>query len=91
MPPVRYDIIFLGRVQGVGFRYTTCNVAERFVVAGWVRNERDGSVRCVAEGEAQEIDRFVQAVQYEMAGHISDTRITRAAATGEFAGFAVAR
>ena len=29
-------------------------------VAGWVRNEPDGSVRCVAEGEAAELDRFVQ-------------------------------
>ena len=65
--PLRYDVTFRGRVQGVNFRWTTCRVAQRFDVTGWVCNERDGSVRCVAEGDPAELDAFVKAVQQAMA------------------------
>lgn len=82
----RSTINFTGSVQGVGFRVTVVNVSRRFTVEGWVRNERDGSVKCVAEGEKAEVDRFVAAVQRSMEGMIEDTRIEESAATGEFAG-----
>ncbi len=86
---MRYDITFTGRVQGVSFRWTTCRVAERFKVAGWVRNQRDGTVRCVVEGEAAELDAFVGAVQDAMAGHVGDTRSARGPARGELEGFGI--
>jgi acylphosphatase len=88
---LRYDIIFTGRVQGVWFRATTQEVAAGFPVSGWVRNESDGSVRCVAEGEEAALDAFVAAVQEAKRGNIDDTRIDRRPATGEFDGFAVRR
>ena len=88
---LRSEIIFTGRVQGVGFRYTACRVAERFDVSGWVRNEPDGSVRCVVEGEAGEIERFLASLRDAMADHIEDMKSTPAAATGEFAGFTIRR
>ena len=87
--PTRYTITFTGRVQGVGFRATTQSVAEAFDVTGWVRNERDGSVLCIAEGERAELDRFVDAVKRAMEGRVHDTRIQESAATGEFDGFGV--
>ena len=89
MPSSLYDIRFTGRVQGVNFRWTTFRVAQRFAIAGWVRNEPDGSVRCIAEGEAQELDAFVKAVEDAMSGYISDTNISTAAATGDLHGFTV--
>jgi acylphosphatase len=39
-----------GRVQGVGFRDSLCDVARRFRVDGWVRNRSDGSIEAVARG-----------------------------------------
>ena len=87
--PLRYDITFTGRVQGVNFRWTTCRVAERFEVAGWVRNETDGSVRCVVEGDVAQLDEFVGAVQDAMAGNVGETRIRRGAARGEIEGFGI--
>lgn len=44
-----------GRVQGVGFRYTTQQKASRLGLTGWVRNERDGSVEIHAEGAPERI------------------------------------
>lgn len=38
-----------GRVQGVGFRYWTQNEALQLGLAGWVRNESDGSVRALLD------------------------------------------
>jgi acylphosphatase len=88
---VRFEVVFKGAVQGVNFRWTTCRVAERFDVAGWVRNERDGSVRLVAEGEQEELERFVEAVQEAMAGYVRETSIDQGAATGDLEGFSITR
>ena len=85
----RYDVRFTGRVQGVGFRYSTVTVAERHRVHGWVRNEADGSVRCLVEGEPAEVERFIADIQRVMEGNIRDTNVAKTDATGEFEGFSV--
>jgi acylphosphatase len=89
VPPVQYDIIFTGRVQGVGFRATTVSVAQGFAISGWVRNEPDGSVRCVAAGEAVELDRFVDSVKQAMAGYVQEACIRKGPATDLLTGFHV--
>jgi len=90
MAQQRYDVRFTGRVQGVFFRATTEQVARDYDVTGFVRNEPDGSVRLVAEGEADELDRFVEAVKRAKQQNIEDVLIDRSVATGEFDGFRVA-
>ncbi|PZX15795.1 acylphosphatase [Palleronia aestuarii] len=40
-----------GRVQGVGFRAFTKDVAEEIGIRGWVRNRADGSVEALADGD----------------------------------------
>lgn len=88
---VRAEIIFRGRVQGVGFRFTTTRVAAGFAVTGWVRNEPDGTVRCVAEGERSEIEAFIVGVEEAMAGYVTDSLPEWSDATGAFAGFDIRR
>ena len=88
---VRVAITFLGRVQGVGFRMTTRSVASGYAVAGFVRNEPDGSVLCIVEGERAEIDRFVRAVEQAMEGCVREKRMVESPATGEFHGFNIRR
>ncbi len=49
-------ILVYGRVQGVGFRWFTCQEAQRLGLVGWVRNLRDGSVEIHAQGTESQID-----------------------------------
>jgi len=53
-----------GRVQGVGFRYFADAAAAREGIHGWVRNQADGSVEALAEGDAEALDRFERALRH---------------------------
>jgi acylphosphatase len=85
----RRTVVYSGRVQGVGFRWTTVQQSRRFAVGGFVRNRDDGSVELVAEGEPGELDRFLAAVAEAMKAHIRETRSSRSPGTGEFGGFTI--
>ncbi|MEN6425410.1 MAG: acylphosphatase [Phycisphaerales bacterium] len=82
-------IIFRGRVQGVGFRYTTHSVARQYAVAGFVRNQPDGSVEMHVQGDATEIDNFIADVQAEFAGHVRDTQIEPAVFSPHYTDFQI--
>lgn len=47
----RVRIKVTGMVQGVGFRYYAYRIAKALSVKGYVKNQRDGSVEVLAEGE----------------------------------------
>lgn len=85
----RREVHFSGRVQGVGFRYTTRDIAQRFPVVGFVKNLPDGRVRLVVEGEGAALDRLIESVRQEMERFIVDVSIERLPATGEFSHFAI--
>lgn len=73
---------YSGTVQGVGFRYTTRSLAEGYAVGGYVRNLRDGRVELVAEGEADEVDAFLNAVQQRMAAYIESSEVVETEVEG---------
>jgi acylphosphatase len=75
-------VLFAGRVQGVGFRYTALHLAHGFAIAGTVRNLRDGRVELVIEGEAAEVDRYLDALRRQMAGYIDEESVEDVAPHG---------
>lgn len=52
-----------GDVQGVGFRYFVQRRAQLLGLKGWVRNNDDGTVEVVAEGEREELEQLKRALQ----------------------------
>lgn len=72
-------VIFEGRVQGVGFRYTVKDLARGFDVCGWVKNLPDGGVELQVMGEADEVESFIREIIVEspvarnIKNHYADT------------------
>jgi len=92
MNRLRITIFYSGRVQGVGFRYTTKQVALGFEVTGTVRNLPDGRVELVAEGPREELEAFRRAVQdCGVGGCIRNEEVHWTAAAGLLRGFEITR
>jgi acylphosphatase len=78
---------FGGHVQGVGFRYTTHNLAQRHNIHGYVRNLPDGRVELVMEGDEAEMEDVVKDLRRKMACFVRTIESEVAPATGEFEEF----
>jgi acylphosphatase len=64
---VRHETVhYSGRVQGVGFRYTTLMLARRYEVSGTVENLWDGRVRLEVEGAEEEVQAFLEVIAERM-------------------------
>ena len=62
MSEVRKQIVFHGRVQGVGFRYTAKYLAQSLELTGWVRNEWDGTVTMEVQGREALINKLLKGL-----------------------------
>jgi acylphosphatase len=72
-----------GRVQGVSFRWYAAQEAERLGVAGWVRNEPDGSVALSVEGGDDAVEAMVQwCGRGPSYASVRDVAVTEARPTG---------
>ena len=69
---VRVRVVYRGRVQGVGFRFTTLEISRNFDVSDYVRNTPDGSVELEAEGAEATVDAFLESVADRMASSIRE-------------------
>ncbi len=81
-------IFYAGRVQGVGFRFTAEETAQRLGVTGWVKNLRDGRVEMVAEAEEEILAQFLDDMRTgSMRNFIHGVEVFWANATDQFAEF----
>jgi acylphosphatase len=78
-------------VQGVGFRATVAQLAERHPVVGFVRNEPDGSVTLVVQGQRAAIESLLDEVRSRFARHISAEERSEGPASERFDGFSIRR
>ena len=67
-------VIFVGRVQGVGFRYTAHRIAHRHQLTGFVRNLPDGTVEMFAQGPDRDIDDCIQDINEYFGDYLRETR-----------------
>lgn len=80
-------IIYTGRVQGVGFRYTVLEIARDVQVTGWVKNMSNGGVELVAEASEEVLKDFLLRINHYFNSYIQDTDVQWLPATGEFKTF----
>ncbi len=57
--PRRMRAVVSGRVQGVGFRFSTQQEARQLGLGGWIRNRPDGTVEVEAEGDEASLQRLL--------------------------------
>jgi acylphosphatase len=86
-------VIFEGRVQGVGFRYTTKDLARGFEVCGTVKNLPEGTVELEVMGEREEVEAFLKEVAEEspLAHHIKGMHVTNIPPLDGVKGFTITR
>ena len=84
-----FTVFFEGRVQGIGFRFSTHKLAKGFEVVGYVKNLVDGRVQLELEGEHDECLAFIKTLSEEMAGFIRGTGQTEDLREPQFKGFTI--
>ncbi len=83
----RVHVTVSGDVQGVGYRFTLQQVAQRAEVVGWVRNLRDGRVEAELEGEDAAVDAVLAWMrQGPPGGHVTGTHVVELAPAPASAG-----
>lgn len=86
----RLEATARGRVQGVGFRYFILRRGMELGLTGWVSNESDGSVRCIAEGPRDDLDALLEAMERGPAGALVErVHATWGPATGTLRSFGI--
>ena len=91
MAKERCTVNFKGRVQGVGFRMNAAAAARVYpALTGWVRNESDGSVQIVVEGERREVQACLDNLRQRMQRNLTSENAAWSDATGEYSTFSMA-
>lgn len=84
-------VTYVGRVQGVGFRYTVAQLAQEYSIVGWVRNAFDGSVELVASAQSDQLKAFLTAIQNRMQHHIRNLHLEPSVLGPQVSGFEIRR
>ena len=90
-PAIQQRILFFGRVQGVGFRYTTSSIAKRYPVVGYVKNLPDRSVEVVVDAEPEIINQFLADIEAAFLGNIRQRNVVNMPREEQFLKFEIRR
>jgi len=92
MATARVHLIIHGRVQGVAFRYSAEDQANRIGIGGWVRNLHNGTVEIIAEGQRSELEELIKWCGHGPSlARVTDVEIEWLEPTNEFERFYSAR
>lgn len=70
---VRAHVTIAGKVQMVGYRYSTQQQAQRLDINGWVRNLPDGRVEAIFQGKKDKVDQILQWCHHGSAAAVVET------------------
>ena len=82
-------VLYSGRVQGVGFRFSAKHIADGLSIDGWVRNLPDGKVEIAAEADEGALKTFLDKVHSYFSSYIRDATSEWSPATGEYNNFQI--
>jgi len=82
-------VVFKGRVQGVGFRFTVERIARDLGVGGWAKNLYNGDVEVIAEGQEEILQEFINKIRDYFSRYIRDEQIDWSQARGNLKGFQI--
>ena len=82
-------IRFEGRVQGVGFRYTSRRIARGLGLQGYVRNLADGSVEMFAQGPQADLDRCLEEIRDSFGEYVREITVTESPSDPRYSDFSV--
>ena len=86
MERIAKQLIIIGRVQGVGFRFYMERKARELGVTGWVRNRRDGAVEAMVQGSPDAVEAMISwARRGPPSAVVAEVRVTDA--SGDFVTF----
>lgn len=89
---VRAEIIVSGLVQGVGFRYFVLRKAQELNLVGYTKNQYDGTVLTVVEGEKYQIESLFNQLKIgPIYADVRDIKIAWKSYVGEFTNFEIRR
>jgi len=74
MKDVAKHVIYTGRVQGVGFRFTTERIARRYELVGFVKNLPTGQVEMVVQGHPDDVNDCLRDISDTFGRGISDIK-----------------
>lgn len=83
-------IIFTGRVQGIGFRFTALDIANRYKLTGLVRNAPDGTVEMIAQGLSDDIADCIRDIKEAFEGYIRETKTEEIPPDPKYTNFKIA-
>ena len=83
-------IIFAGRVQGIGFRFTALDIANRYKLTGMVRNLPDGTVEMITQGPADDIADCIRDIKEAFEDYIRETKTEEIPPDPKYTNFKIA-
>ncbi len=89
MQQIAKQIIFVGRVQGVGFRFTAHRMANSHRLVGQVRNVPDGTVEMIAQGSADDIDSCISDIRKTLGNYVTDVKTIEIPPNPKFTDFRI--
>ena len=84
-------VVYHGRVQGVGFRWTTQRIARALRAEGYVRNCADGTVELLVQGPPDQVEALLDEVAAVMSGNIERSEVTEDSVQADLSGFSIRR